>query len=189
MGTTTSCGWYTCAWYEARNMSSFWQWVRVKGTNFAWMHFTVWRNWDQSFEKPEGSMKATYCQMRPPQLYIQTTVAALYTTCSKGLHHSPDHNFLLCWNVSYQPHIVSALIDIHHHLYPLAIHTVSFTLYGKKVVTWTVLYLQTGATPLYLACQEGHLPVVKRLIAAKAKVNHQTKVHPMYLIAVSSTIT
>ena len=41
---------------------------------------------------------------------------------------------------------------------------------------WTVLYLQNGGTPLYIACQEGHLLIVERLIAAKADVNHQKKV-------------
>ena len=34
-------------------------------------------------------------------------------------------------------------------------------------------------TPLYTACLEGHIPVVEHLIAAKADVNHQIKVHPV----------
>ena len=34
-----------------------------------------------------------------------------------------------------------------------------------------ILHLQYGATPLYIACQNGHLPVVEHLIAAKANVN------------------
>ena len=41
---------------------------------------------------------------------------------------------------------------------------------------WGVLHLQTGTTPLGIACQEGHLPVVQHLIAAKAEINHQAKV-------------
>ena len=45
-----------------------------------------------------------------------------------------------------------------------------------------VLYLQDGATPLYIACQNGHLPVVERLIAAKADVNRQRKVSSNYII-------
>ena len=31
--------------------------------------------------------------------------------------------------------------------------------------------MQNGATALYIACQNGHLPAVERLIAAKADVN------------------
>ena len=38
-------------------------------------------------------------------------------------------------------------------------------------MTEMFFHLQDGATPLYIACQEGHLPVVKHLIAAKADVN------------------
>ena len=38
------------------------------------------------------------------------------------------------------------------------------------------VHLQDSATPLYLACQEGHLPVVQHLIGAKADVNTPKKV-------------
>ena len=32
-------------------------------------------------------------------------------------------------------------------------------------------FLQGGATPLYAACQRGHIDVVERLLAANAKVD------------------
>ena len=40
--------------------------------------------------------------------------------------------------------------------------------------------LQDGTTPLYVACQEGHLTIVEQLIAAKADINHQRKVDPIW---------
>jgi len=43
-------------------------------------------------------------------------------------------------------------------------------------ITVNVLYLQIGSTPLCVASQNRHLPVVERLIAAKADVNHHMKV-------------
>ena len=49
-------------------------------------------------------------------------------------------------------------------------------LYCCGAITENVLYLQDGATPLYMASQEGHLPVVECLIGAKADVNHHKKV-------------
>jgi len=39
------------------------------------------------------------------------------------------------------------------------------------VLLLNVLHIQDGATPLHIACLEGYLPVVERLIAAKADVN------------------
>ena len=45
-----------------------------------------------------------------------------------------------------------------------------------------VFYLQDGAAPLFVACQNGHLPVVKCLIETKADVNTPTKVG--YLLTV-----
>ena len=47
--------------------------------------------------------------------------------------------------------------------------------YCYVVMIWS-LHFQTGATPLYVACQEGHLSVVEQLIAAKAVVNTSRKV-------------
>jgi len=49
-------------------------------------------------------------------------------------------------------------------------------LYCCGAITVNVLYLQTGSTPLCVASQNGHLPVVVHLIGAKADVNHQTEV-------------
>ena len=43
-------------------------------------------------------------------------------------------------------------------------------------MTANLFHLQDGATPLFIACQEGHLPVVKHLIAAKADVNTSKEV-------------
>ena len=53
--------------------------------------------------------------------------------------------------------------------------------YCCGVITVNVLYLQDGATPLYIASQNGHLPVVEHLIGAKADVNHQRDVSYYYI--------
>ena len=119
--------------------------------------------WDKSFEtwKQYGS------NILPDETStVQTTVTVMYTTCLKWLPYSPDDNFLLFWSVSlccYQSHIISALTDVHFN-------------------NLKYFYHQKGATPLVVASEEGHLPVVERLIAVKADVSHQTKVHPMLLI-------
>lgn len=39
-----------------------------------------------------------------------------------------------------------------------------------------ILHLQDGTIPLWIACQNGHLPVVQYLIAANADVNHPDEV-------------
>jgi len=49
-------------------------------------------------------------------------------------------------------------------------------LYCCGAITVNVLYLQGGATPLCVASQNGHLPVVECLIGAKADVSHQSEV-------------
>ena len=46
-----------------------------------------------------------------------------------------------------------------------------------------ILPLQDGTTPLWAACQDGHLQVVKYLIEAKADVNYPDKV--VYLLCSS----
>ena len=38
------------------------------------------------------------------------------------------------------------------------------------------IYLQHGATPLYITCRNGHVAVVEKLIAAKAEVNCQRSI-------------
>ena len=48
--------------------------------------------------------------------------------------------------------------------------------YCCGAITVNVLYLQDGSTPLCAASLNGHLPVVERLIGAKADVNHQMEV-------------
>ena len=48
--------------------------------------------------------------------------------------------------------------------------------YCCGTITLNVLYLQNGSTTLCIARQNGHLPVVERLIGAKADVNHHMKV-------------
>ena len=40
-----------------------------------------------------------------------------------------------------------------------------------SMIDQSVLHLQDGATPLYIACQNGHILVIEQLIAAKADVN------------------
>ena len=55
------------------------------------------------------------------------------------------------------------------------------------IITVNILYLQDGATPLYMASQEGHLPVVECLIGAKADVNHHKKVSRLYTEKLSKT--
>ena len=60
-------------------------------------------------------------------------------------------------------------------------------MYYLNAVSFVVLplkcffHLQTGATPLYIACQKGHLPIVQHLIAAKAEINQETKVRAVYI--------
>ena len=124
------------AWYEARNMSSFRWWVRVKQQTLLdciWGFFTVMKLVTQTetghLTKPEGITGTTY-QMHnsKKQLLLHCIPHA-----QRDFPHSPDHNFLLCWDLSCSDHshIVSVLIDIHQHLHPQTIHTVSFTLYGE----------------------------------------------------------
>ena len=58
-------------------------------------------------------------------------------------------------------------------------------LYYCGVITVNVLYLQDGATPLCVASQNGHLPVVERLIEAKADVDRQIEVTHEHLVSVT----
>ena len=56
-----------------------------------------------------------------------------------------------------------------------------------------VLFVQTGATPLHVACKEGHLPVVEYLIAVNADLNTQMEVgclplHNAYSLLSPSTL-
>ena len=43
-------------------------------------------------------------------------------------------------------------------------------------MTYIILHSQTGATPLFIACQKNHGEIVDRLLSAKADVNLQKKV-------------
>ena len=56
------------------------------------------------------------------------------------------------------------------------------------VLSLNCSYLQEGLTPLYIACQKGHVPVVERLIAAKADVNHQKKVLILHITLCMCTL-
>ena len=58
-------------------------------------------------------------------------------------------------------------------MYSIIFHWVLLCCYGAIHL---VFYLQDGAAPLFVACQNGHLPVVKCLIEAKADVNTPTEV-------------
>jgi len=52
------------------------------------------------------------------------------------------------------------------------------------VLLCCLFFPQDGTTPLYIACQEGYLPVAEQLVAAKAGINTQRKVSclPYYII-------
>ena len=56
------------------------------------------------------------------------------------------------------------------------------------VLSLNCSYLQVGSVPLSIACQKGHLPVVERLIAAKADVNHQMKVPILHITLYVHTV-
>ena len=48
---------------------------------------------------------------------------------------------------------------------------------------WSILHLQTGSTPLFIASETGHLPVVECLTAANADVNCLNKVGCLFTTA------
>ena len=49
-------------------------------------------------------------------------------------------------------------------------------------MSYTFLHFQSGASPLYVACQNNHGEIVDRLLIAKADVNLQRKVGMAYII-------
>ena len=68
------------------------------------------------------------------------------------------------------------------------------SLYYKCVLcTYTIscisTHLQDGWTPLFIACQKEHVPVVEHLIAAKADINHQDEVDHVLHVYIQFSIT
>jgi len=43
-------------------------------------------------------------------------------------------------------------------------------------MSYTILHIQDGESPLYIACQNNHCEIVGHLLSAKADVNLQRKV-------------
>ena len=46
----------------------------------------------------------------------------------------------------------------------------------RLIVSHAMMRAQNGATPLYIACQKGHVEAVKMLLANKAAVDKAAKV-------------
>ena len=129
MWTTTSCGWYTCPVSEDESE------LNKKFCFTALKIFIPWRSWIYQLRQVIWETGRHYWSHILPDeasLTVQPLLLHCIPHAQRSFPHSPDHNFLLSWNVSLcsdQSHIVSVLIDIHPHFHPQAIHTVSFTLY------------------------------------------------------------
>ena len=50
------------------------------------------------------------------------------------------------------------------------------SVFYRTLLSGKILHPQSDVTPLWIACQNGHLPVVQHLTARKANVNHPDEV-------------
>ena len=62
-------------------------------------------------------------------------------------------------------------------VYTIFSHGIHCRLYTSYVVIALCIFLQTGATPLYIACQNGHSDVVNTLIRNGADISLAFQVH------------
>ena len=131
---TTSCEWYTCAWYETRNMSSFCGWVRVK------QQILLESIRGFLFKSETSHLRDLNTVWKPHTArWNKTTVTALYTTCSKWL--SP------CTHLP----ITSCSLGMFYHV------PISHTLSRRSLIYTTLLYTQLALPYMEIRC---HLTIL-----------------------------
>ena len=144
---------------------------------------------------PPTNLTITFCSVGMfPRIHIRHTLLQHSVICTNTPSSGYVHSFIYLIRLS--PHYSSLL---RWCLYKFVLRKFHFQNWN---LSWTIsswshvphnqtflrcvvmflFYLQEGVTPLHAACLEGHLLVVECLIAEKADVNHQTKVHPILLI-------